>query len=34
MLSNATIQHYTFSDFNDIRKQMSSFPELPQQQGR
>jgi len=34
MLSNATIQHYTFSDFNDIRKQMGSFPELLQQRGR
>lgn len=34
ILSNATIQHYTFSDFNDIRKQIGSFPELLQQQGR
>lgn len=30
VLSNATIPHYTFSDFNDIRDQMSNFQELPQ----
>ena len=31
MLSNATIPHYTFSDFNDIRDQISKFLESAQQ---
>ena len=34
MLSNATIQHYTFSDFNDIQKEINNFQDLPQYQER